>query len=199
MLKTFIIGILLGIAAAAGALYALPLVDLHREESIVRVAVNGGTRESFHINVPMDRILIGDAGTVVLPETLEWPDDAVFNDLRTEAYKLRNERDTVIGVAARTVAREGDGVIEWVVHLPARGSMFVAMTPRADASGARSGTLVTGTREFAGLGGGLTERWVADESGADDAPAGRLELEARYLGSTLAPLPGETIDDEADE
>ena len=139
----------------------------------------------------MDRILVGDGSTTSLPEGLAWPDEAVFSGLSTEAFKLRNERDTVIGVAARTVARDGDGVIEWLVHLPARGSMFFSMTPQADADGARSGDLLSGTREFSTLSGGLSERWVADTSGEEDAPAGRLELEARYLGSVAAAIPGE--------
>jgi len=38
LLKIFLIGILLGIAAAAGALYSLPVVDQHREVSLVTVA-----------------------------------------------------------------------------------------------------------------------------------------------------------------
>ena len=59
MLRIFIFGILLGIAAAAGALYAYPAVDQHREASIVTVAANGGNIESFHVNVPMDRIMVG--------------------------------------------------------------------------------------------------------------------------------------------
>ena len=53
MFKTFFVGILLGLAAAAGALYALPIVDQHREVSYVAVAPNGGNIESFHINIPV--------------------------------------------------------------------------------------------------------------------------------------------------
>jgi len=60
--KTFLLGIVLGIVAAAGALYAVPPVNQVREASIVTVAPNGGNVESFHINIPMDRVITGAAG-----------------------------------------------------------------------------------------------------------------------------------------
>ena len=80
MLKTFLIGILLGIAAAAGALYSLPVVDQHREVSLVTVAPNGGNQESFHVNIPMDRIMVGTAGEKSgLPAGLAWPPSGLFS------------------------------------------------------------------------------------------------------------------------
>ena len=62
MLKALIIGIVLGIAAAAGVLHTYPVVDQKRVTSLVSVAANGGNRESFHVNVPMDRIMVGAEG-----------------------------------------------------------------------------------------------------------------------------------------
>ena len=107
MIKTFLVGILLGIAATAGALYALPAVDQHREVSFISVTPNGGNRESFHMNIPADRIIVGTAGQKSgLPVGLDWPLDDVLSGISTELFKVRNERDTVIGVAARTVAQE---------------------------------------------------------------------------------------------
>lgn len=189
MFKTFVIGILLGIAAAAGTLYAVPLVDQHREASLISVALNGGTVESFHINVPMDRIMVGAQGrTTALPSGMDWPDDPSLANVRTELFKIRNARDTVIGVAARTAAREEDSeIIDWVIHLPARGSMFFTMTPEPTEGGFRTGSLRTGTREFEELSGGVSERWVADTSGEEEAPGGRLELDAHYVGE-MEPL-----------
>ena len=184
MLKTFLVGIVLGILGAGGALYAIPLVDQHREPSIKTVETNGGATESFHINIPMDRIAIGVADQArPLPEGMRWPDDEMFANVRTELFKVRNARDTVIGVAARTAAAEDDGsVIDWVIHLPARGSIFFNMDPQAQPGGFRAGVLGGGSREFSNLEGSLTERWVADTSDGEDAPAGRLELQALYLG-----------------
>jgi hypothetical protein len=184
LLKTFIFGILLGVAAAAGALYAIPVVDQHREMSIITVAPNGGNHESFHINVPMDRVMVGAAGEASdLPVGLMWPDDPILANVSTEIFKIRNARDTVVGVAARTVAKEQDSdVIDWLIHLPARGSLYVNMDSTPRENGDRVGQIRTGSRDFEPLIGSIAERWVSDTSGEVDAPAGRIELMAIYVG-----------------
>jgi len=184
LLKTFIFGTLLGIAAGAGALYAYPAVDQHREASIVTVAPNGGNIESFHVNVPMDRIMVGAPGRKQpLPPGLRWPADEKLGGVRVELFKVRNARDIVVGVASRTLANDGDNnVIDWVLHLPARGSLYVTMQPQALEGGLRRGGITAGSREFAPLNGFMTERWVADTSGEEDAPSGRIELRANYVG-----------------
>ena len=181
MLKTFLFGILLGLAAAAGALYAIPVVDQHREVSIISVSPNGGNTESFHVNVPMDRVMAG-GGTSGLPVGLRWPDDPVLDNVSTELFKVRNARDTVVGVAARTVAKEEDAeVIDWVIHLPARGSLFVNMEALPLEGGHRMGKIRKGSQEFEPLMGFVAERWVSDTSGEAGAPAGRIELLATYV------------------
>lgn len=189
MFKTFLTGILLGAVAAAGTLYAVPLIDQHRESSIISVAVNGGTTESFHVNIPMDRIMVGAADQAApLPEGMVWPESDLFADVRTELFKVRNARDTVIGIASRTAVREDEiDSIDWVLHLPARGSLFVSMAPEPQEGGYRVGAIEKGTREFDKLSGQISERWVADTSGEEGAPAGRLELTANYVGE-LEPL-----------
>lgn len=189
LLKTFIVGILLGIAAAAGALYAIPVVDQYREASIISVAPNGGNLESFHINVPMDRVMNGASGqTAELPIGLKWPDDPILANVSSEIFKLRNARDAVVGVALRTVAHEkGADVVDWVINLPARGSLFINMDPLPQEGGHRIGRLRAGSREFGPLSGFVTERWIADTSGEEDAPAGRIELLATYVGKAEPP------------
>lgn len=183
MSRTFLIGIVLGLAAAAGALYAIPAVDQHREASIVRVAPNGGNMESFHVNIPMDRIMVGSPGTTQsIPAGLEWPATDALDGVRAEVFKLRNANDLVIGVGVRTaVERDNGDVIDWALHLPARGSIFIGMeaTPRDD--GFRLGEVRAGSREFARMSGFLAERWVADTSGEEDAPLGRIDLQATYI------------------
>ena len=183
MIKTFITGIVLGIAGVIAALYLLPVVDQHREVSVISVAPNGGNLETFQVNIPMDRIIVGtDDGAGSTPAGLEWPGDAIFAGTRAEVYKIRNSRNAVIGVATRLAASNsaiGD-VIEWVVHLPARGSIYMTIDAQA-VRGQRVGQLRAGTREFEGLSGTVSERWVADTSDADDAIAGRIELQASYI------------------
>ncbi len=184
MIKTFLIGILLGIVAAAVALYTIPAVDQHRENSIISVSPNGGNVESFHINLPMDRVMVGAPGQASpLPRALEWPEDEVLAQVSADIFKIRNARDTVVGVAARTVAKEDEsGVVDWIIHLPARGSLFVTMDPNPQEGAYRIGPIRAGTREFEPLTGFVSERWVSDTSGAEDEPAGRIELSATYVG-----------------
>jgi hypothetical protein len=185
LIKTFLFGILLGIAVAAGALYALPVVDQHREVSLVTVAPNGGNLESFHINIPMDRIMVGTAEEKPgVPDGLDWPQDTVLAGVSAELFKIRNARDVVIGVASRAVAKEEESdIIEWVLHLPARGTLFVSMEPDVQEDGYRIGRLRAGSSEFARLRGFVAEGWVTNTSGEEDAPVGRIELLATYVGT----------------
>ena len=189
MIRTFLIGIVLGAVAAAGALYALPAVDQVREPSVIAVAPNGGNVETLHVNIPMDRVLVGaPAQASPVPAGLNWPAETALDGVRTEMYKIRNAHDSVVGVAARTSARHGDeDIIDWIIHLPARGSLFASMDPLPREGGYRIGDIRGGSREFALLSGSLTERWVADTSGEEDAPQGRIELQAVYVGE-LEPL-----------
>ena len=57
--------------------------------------------------------------------------------------------------------------------------MIMQAEPLED--GYRTGNLATGTREFAPLVGLVAEQWVADTSGAEDAPAGRIELTTAFV------------------
>ena len=183
MLRTFFIGVFLGLLAAAGALYGYS-VDQVREASIIAVAPNGGNIESFRINVPMDRIMVGAPGeSAAFPPGLDWPADEILAGVRAEMFKIRNANDTVIGVAARAAARNGDqDIIDWVLHLPARGSVFVSMDATPKEGGYRLGEIRAGSREFAPLHGFMTERWVANESVEEDAPTGYIELVTTYVG-----------------
>ncbi len=182
MIRFFIIGIVLGVTGVIAALALLPAVDQARESSIITVMPNGGNYEAFHVNIPMDRIMIGAPGQEeTVPPELEWPQDPMFSEARTELFKLRNTRDAVVGVASRIAARDDTGdVVEWVLHLPARGSMFVTMNP-APVDGQRTGSLRAGTREFSDLVGRVSESWVSDTT--DGVNAGRIELQAAFVST----------------
>lgn len=160
-------------------LYYVPLVDQVRESSIVSVTPNGGNRESFHANLPEDRIMIGAPDAqATLPVGLGWPDDDLLGAARAELFKIRNTEDNVVGVASRIAAyRDGDQVVEWVFHLPARGSVYILMRPQAPGRSERIGDLRTGTREFEGHIGEVTERWTVAPDDDADARKGRVELQ----------------------
>jgi len=183
LLKTFIIGIFLGVAAGAAGLYFTPLVEQARERSIVDVTPNGGNKEVFHANIPDDRILIGAADQLpAVPLGLDWPSDEMFASTRTELFKIRNAEDLVVGVASRIAATSEDGgIIEWTLHLPARGSVYLLMQPALSEDSFRLGSLRAGSREFSGWVGSVAERWLAGAGGAESALAGRIELTTRFV------------------
>jgi hypothetical protein len=187
MLKTLIFGFLLGIVGTVAAAYYVPVVDQHRESSVISVAPNGGNTESFRINIPTDRIMIGAPRQAEpLPPGLDWPADELLDGVRVELFKVRNTQDAVVGVASRMVA-DSDSIedsVEWVLHLPARGTLYVVM-PVQPADGVRRiGTLRVGTREFGPMQGQVSERWVPNTDDLDaDAPDGYIELETSLVGT----------------
>ena len=196
MFKTLIFGFLLGIVGTIAAVYYLPMVDQYREPSIIAVAPNGGNTELFHMNIPMDRIMVGAPNQAApVPPGLEWPDGEAFSGLRAELFKVRNADDTVIGVASRVASESeefGDS-IEWVVHLPARGTFHITMPPESIDGNSRVGTLRAGTREFGPMHGRVSERWVANTDDDDeDAPDGRIELVTSLVGEFADEVPEET-------
>jgi hypothetical protein len=187
MLKTLIFGFLLGIVGTVAAAYYVPVVDQHRESSVISVAPNGGNTESFRINIPTDRIMVGAPRQAdPLPPGLNWPADELFDGVRVELFKLRNTEDAVVGVASRMVADSNtiEDSVEWVLHLPARGTFYAAM-PVQPADGVRRvGTLRAGTREFGPMQGQVSERWVANTDKDEvDAPDGYIELETSFVGT----------------
>jgi hypothetical protein len=183
LLKIFIIGIFLGAAVGAAGLYFVPLVDQERERSIIDVTPNGGNKEVFHANIPDDRIMIGTPSqSPSVPVGLDWPGDEFLANSRTELFKIRNSEDLVIGVASRIAVISEDGeVIEWALHLPARGSVYVLMQPKGLEDRFRLGDLRAGTREFSGWTGEVSEQWVAESTASENAPAGRIELITRFV------------------
>ena len=184
MIKTFIAGLLLGLAGAGALLYYLPVVNQAREQSLIVVHPNHGNTETFYVNVPTDRIMNGASDQVdPVPPGLQWPTQERFASTSAEMFKIRNSKDAVVGVASRFAVSDdvaGD-IVEWVLHLPARGSAYILMDAQPAEEGYRIGDLETGTREFEPLIGLVTERWVADTSGFEDAPAGRIELITAFV------------------
>ena len=189
MIKTFLLGIILSIAASVAVLHYMPTVNHVRENSMITVIPNVGNTEVFHANVPTDRIMIGAPRQgSPLPAGLDWPDDELFSGIRAELFKIRNANGTVVGVASRIAGSyENDDIVEWMLHLPARGSAYVTMRPLADEGGYRAGELRAGTDEFSDLLGQVIERWVADTSGVDLAPDGRIELITAFVAVSKEP------------
>lgn len=190
LIKVFFLGLLLGAAGAGALTWSVPVVDLHRERSLISVQPNGGNIEEFQINLPRDRILVGlpDVENSI-PAGLEWPGADYLGDMQAEIFKVRDRNNTVIGVASRLASStETTGpFIEWSLHLPARGSIFarMEMTPAAD--GFRNGVMVAGTRDFGVLSGSVREQFVAEPDGDADIQ-GRIVLQAALVGPQVDEL-----------
>lgn len=191
MFKTFNFGILLGVVGAGLLLLYVPVVDQYREDSLISVQPNGGNSESFRIYLPRDRILAGAAGAQEpVPPSLEWPQHPKFANSQTELFKIRDRNDAVVGVASRIASTEtADPFIQWMLHLPARGTMFLNMGFAANADGFRSGTLRAGTHEFSVLRGRVEERFVSDLENAEFDIDGRIEIKTAFV----APLEDEPV------
>ena len=185
MFRTLTIGFVVGLVASIAAVYFVPVVDHHRESSVISVAPNGGNTEAFYVSIPMDRIMVGaPSQSDPLPPGLAWPTDEVFAGVRAEVFKVRNARDVVVGVASRVTAASdeyGDS-IEWVLHLPARGTFFASVSPQSSDSGSRTGVLKAGTREFRAFQGAVSERWIAAADDREEyAPEGQIELTTFFV------------------
>lgn len=185
MFKTFIFGIFAGLVGAGALTYFVPAVDLHREVSLISVRANGGNSETFRIDLPRDRILIGLAGEdSALPAGLDWPDEELLGNLQAEMFKVRDRNDAVIGVASRLAsASEATGpFIEWALHLPARGTIYLQMDLAPSAEGHRNGRLMAGTRDFETLSGTVREQFVTDVESEYFEIDGRIELITAFVG-----------------
>jgi hypothetical protein len=186
LFRTFIFGLILGFLGAGAVLYLVPVVDQHRVPSRITVQTNGGNSEVFSIRLPADRIMAGGTGQPTpVPDALIWPDMPALNGFKTELFKVRDIDNTVVGVASRMAkaSNAGDGFVQWVVYLPARGTMFVAMEPNRVAGQARDGHLSAGTHEFAELHGSVREAFVRDDKDAEADSEGRIDLHVALVGS----------------
>lgn len=151
---------------------------------MVTVRPNGGNAEKFQIHLPADRILAGGRNRQdTVPDGLAWPD--ALDSSAMELFKIRNANDRVIGIASRVqgAVPQTPEVVEWMLHLPARGSMYVSMAAGTGAVGDRTGLLRKGTREFANRRGTMRETFVPSES--DDLSTGRIDLLAIVVANAV--------------
>ena len=185
LFKILIFGIFLGFAGAGALTYTVPAVDLHREASLISVRTNGGNAETYRIDLPRDRILVGlPAQDAALPAGLEWPGEEVFGDLQAEMFKVRDRNDVVIGVASRlaSTSEKTGPFIEWAVHLPARGTVYLQMDLAPSDEGHRNGVLMAGTRDFEILSGTVIEQFITDLDSEEFNVDGRIELITAFVG-----------------
>ena len=197
MIRLFIIGIILGVAGSGAAVYFVPAVDLHRERSLVSVQPNGGNSETFHINLPGDRVMVGLAGAEIsVPAGLRWPSDKRLGNFQAELFKVRDKNDVVVGVGTRmaTSTDPSGSFIEWSIHLPARGTIYANMEMEPAADGYRNGVMRSGTRDFELLSGSVQEQFIAEvEDNLYDVES-RIVLVTSLIGEHQADDNPELVD-----
>ena len=157
------------------------------------VQANGGNSETFRINLPRDRVLVGLAGAEIsIPAGLNWPADDVLGNFQAEIFKVRDRNDVVVGVASRLASstETAGSFIEWSLHLPARGTIYAQMEMSPSEDGFRVGTMRAGTREFEALSGSVRERFIAEVDSGEQDVESRIELVTALVG-----LPEEDVDD----
>lgn len=192
MFKFFSLGTVVGLVATGVVLHFLPVVDQYREPSIISVQPNGGNREMLHVSLPSDRIMASAPGMATsVPDGLEWPDLPLFSGSRTEIFKLRNAEDRVVGVASRVADQSGSPFVEWTLHLPARGSLYLVLNAAPTAAGYLTGRLRAGTEEFEPLAGTVIERY-SEVQGDDGDSVGRLELVLQVVAPQVESVAGLT-------
>lgn len=197
MVRLFVIGIILGVAGSGALVYFFPAVDLHRERSLVSVQANGGNRETFHINLPGDRVLVGLAGAEIgVPADLKWPSDESLGNFQAEIFKVRDKNDVVVGVGTRMASSTdpSGSFIEWSVHLPARGTIYAQMDMEPAADGYRNGVMRSGTRDFELLSGSVQEQFVAEVEENQYDVESRIVLVTSLIGTLQADDDDELVD-----
>ncbi|MEO0345267.1 MAG: hypothetical protein AAF229_03320 [Pseudomonadota bacterium] len=152
MRTSIIIGFLAGIASALALAYTAPFLPHDRVRSETEVRNNGGRFEQFEVAGSADVLALlpagGDAQTEAVPSGARWyPDLAPFSG-EAAVYRLRNASGVVIGVASRVKGVESPDDVQWVLHIPARGTIALKGAGIGDAE---IGSVVAGEREFSGL------------------------------------------------
>ena len=108
----------------------------------------------------------------------------MLGNFQAEIFKVRDRNNAVIGVASRLASStdESGSFIEWSVHLPARGTLYVQMEMLPSEGGYRNGTMRAGTREFEELSGTVREHFIAEIEEEDYDVESRIELVTALVG-----------------
>lgn len=164
MKASFFFGILAGIAAVVWLGWSAPFVAQQRVSSETRVQNNGGRLERFEIRLRDDQISVvpgrdaAPSGTT--PAQLSWVQSVAPFSQSASVYRLRNESGTVVGMASRVRGVTTAEQVEWVLHIPQRGSLVLT---GLSADIAETGEITGGLREFATLDGTWDARLDADD------------------------------------
>lgn len=160
--KAIVTGFVLGLLSALALSWWFPVIEHERVRSLSTVQTNGGRLEHFRLRTSDDALLVapGAAGNgVPVPASLEWPAALIGRADNIAVYHVRDAEDRVIGVASRTGDAIAAGDAEWVLFIPARGTLLL----RGEERGAvESGTIVGGSELFDSIEGSYSVERDAD-------------------------------------
>jgi hypothetical protein len=128
----FVLGVILGLAAAFAAAGFYPWVDHPRLASRAQVLPNGGRSETFVMRLPADRIAaVGtdDMGLAAMPfpPELDLPPALSSTPVHLDHFKVRDIDGNVIGVAARHAIGTPQGIaVAWSLTFPSRGALWLS-------------------------------------------------------------------------
>lgn len=153
MKNAFIFGLVAGLAATFGLAFAAPFLAQERVRSETRVENNGGRLEFFEIDFSKDTLVQApgvESEAPLVPGEVSWfADLAPFTGLAA-VYRLRNESGVVIGTASRVRGLRADEDVEWVLHIPPRGTLILS---GISIDSAEAGEIRAGLGEFGELAG----------------------------------------------
>ena len=163
MRLVIILGFLAGLASVAGLAFTAPFLAQERVHAETRVQNNGGRFERFEIRLPDDRLNVlpaADSAVELWPSSTNWYADLAPFNQSASVFRVRNENGEVIGTGVRVRGVNRDSDVEWVLHVPARGTLVLQ---GESAEVAELGDIALGTGEFSELGGTWEARLDADD------------------------------------
>lgn len=181
MRLSIIFGFFAGIIGTLALAYTAPFLPHERIRSETEVRTNGGRLERFTVSGPVDVLSLLPAGdaAAVTPAGARWyPDLAPFS-VEAGVYRLRNQSGAIVGIASRVRGVESPDDVQWLLHVPARGTL--ALTG-ASVGSAEVGGVAAGEREFEGLVG----EWQATADGKGGWRIETLVMTPEAQGEELA-------------
>lgn len=160
MARLFYGSVLVGVLLAVLAAGVFPLPRHERYRSDITVIADGGRAETFLIQWPQDRVVLGAAPGLRQIGAAIALDEGDPAGASVEVYRLRDSAGNVVGLASRSTSQRaaagGSSVqgTDWVLLLPSRGALFLTQVNQHDVAPRRratDGELQVAVDDVAGL------------------------------------------------
>jgi len=196
LIKSFLAFFVGGVAATLIGAHFYPLPEPVLIYSQTSALANGGREEVFSIRLPDDRLGSPRAAT-----TAAFPQQTFVsegqNRILAELFRVRDTEGRVVGLATRMNGQvpgldvEQEAVTDWMLLLPSRGALMMSrgslaagdeLEFEADRMGfsfTNSGSVVSGTGDFAELSGFYSETTAVERVDEEGQVHGVVTLTTR--------------------